>query len=217
MYLEDVSLQCYREYERRRDFNLRTNCVKSLYVRCLPKVNTGKIGKVVLIAVEKTQNEPNPEELLDILRVYSSFDFEAFWKAVDDYFRKKQVLDLIQNSLLKIAHSRGWDVSAFHETYECVLKRNIVNEEYVKRPVFSPHKQLNAQLFYSFGMEEVEIDVIIKNTDGEVVKRFSVSKMPATGEGAFIDILGKLKWSSNDELVLLSQSGRRKWEFKLGK
>jgi hypothetical protein len=207
MTLDYFTISCDLNHDLRRSINLCASSVGALYNRLLPKVQTGPFGKIVIKLIRLTDDVPALEELIDVLRIHTQFDFDRFREG-DDATRRRLILDGIQATLLRACDSYGWDPEPFRTVYQEIIGRQIINEEYVGKPVKSPDRTLTAQLYYLFGSEVVDVMIVVRDKSGNALQKIQVGQTPASGEGMFSEMLGKVRWVAHDRCEALSRRGK---------
>jgi hypothetical protein len=215
MALEEVSISCVRQYTWQRPFNYVGNSVKALYTRCLPRLDSGPVWKVMVEVVSGGEDCPPLEDMHDVVRVFKAFDGASFI-AVTDPQRRRQVLDCLQSGLLEVARARQWHTQPFEIAYREVLARNIVNEEYVGKPARSPRGDQTAQILYHFGSDVVRLFVVIRGGDGVETFRCQFAETPPTGEARFQHLLGTVKWVGSDRVEVVSRDKKHRFECAVG-
>lgn len=214
MYLRDLVVSSYREYPRKKEFNLSVGCVESLYFSSLPKkVQTSEFAKIIIEANEPSQKEFTHQRMLDVIEVKGGFDFDAYWDA-NEKDRKLQTLNFVQKSLTYLADTFGWDIAPFDEAYHRVIEKDFVHQFFLKKPkpAISPNKKLKAQIFVEFEISEINIYLVVTNKAGEeIIKKHVVTVPPR--DFFIMDSIGGMVWDGNDRLVVSSRNSKEQWQL----
>jgi hypothetical protein len=214
MKLRDVSVSADSTYERRKDFNLETHCISSLYLSYLPDVDSGPFKKaIVRAAMKQSTKVTSIETMIDVALVQRQFDFDLYWKAPKAE-RKKMVLDLLHAGLLDLARHFDWGADAFRAAHDRAMAVGLDNSGFWKKPVHSPNRQLTAQVFYSFDVDGIDIFVVFRSRDSREIDRLLAVKTPPH-DMYLAAALGRLKWISVNAVELVSRDTKKRMKVSL--
>lgn len=212
-YIRDIVLSCVREIDPQFNFNLETNFLEVLYLNNLPKVRTDGIAKVIVQACKDVPPK-KIDDMINVLRLWKCFDFEAYWKA-DKKTRKRIALEFLQDGLLDVAGIRGWDADPFHKAYKAVLAKELINERPWRwsKPVASPNRKLKAQAWVNYDSDKADIFVVITRND-QILSKTQVTTVKP-GDVWINEVIGKLEWSSPCKLSLISKDAKQSWDVEV--
>ena len=203
-YLHEVVLSCSKDIGPEFAFKLQTNFLELLYIDCLPRVQTNGVFKVIVQA-SKVLPPKKLENMVDVLQLNRPFDFAAYFAAGKEA-RERIALEFLQDGLLEVATIRGWETNPFHEAYNAVLAKKLVNYRPWSKPVTSPDRKHKAQVWCNWGSDEAEIFIVIFKGKEVVGKTLVATVKP--GNVWIRRAIGKLEWVSPDRAQLTSCEGR---------
>ena len=211
-YLRDISLSVDRSLEEAKRWGYSSNFLEILYLDCLPKAQTNGIGKVIIeackvVPVKKLNN------MMDVLRLWKSFDFDAYWNA-DKEARKRIALDFLQAGLLEVAAVKGWGTDPFLDAYNKVLEKNFLNYRPWSKPVTSPNRKHMAQAWCNYDSDKAEVFIVILQRNEVLSKTLVTTVKP--GDVWIREAVGKLEWISPEKVRLTSKDDKQSWEATLG-
>jgi hypothetical protein len=210
-YLRDIDLRVQRNAIEPEKWGTSTNFLEILYFNCLSKVQTDGIGKVIVMACKIVPTK-KLEKMLDVLQINKLFNFEDY-VAAEKETRKRIALEFLQDGLLEVAAIQGWDTKPFHEAYKAVLAKNLVCYLPWSKSATSPDRKHKAQVWCNYDSEKAEIFIVIFHRD-EVITKTLVTTVQAGG--VFIrGAVGKLEWTSVNNVKLTSGDGKQSWEAVL--
>src|SRR6266498_1297273 len=157
--LIDISLGGTKQLkERLKQFNLTTWCICQLYLSCLGKYSSGVFKKaVVRVIPDKTDNNVI-EDMVDVISVYKTFDFEKFFQLKDKYAKKKMLLEVLQDGLLTMAKQQGWNIDPLLDSYNCCIKKNL-EHKWLRHDKYllSPGRKYYAGIFCHWDIDKFEV------------------------------------------------------------
>lgn len=204
--LQDITVSAHQSYVRRKEFNLRTNCVCAIYLSELGVFQTNGIKKVIIQACEQT--EPIFEDLIDVYRISLSFDYEKFWNISNDE-QKHAILLFLHEGLTAIGNHLGWDCKVFDQTFHKLRATNLNGIFDWRKIVNSPDRKMKAQVRYYYGLENVKIFARVWEKGSEDLASEYLLAETEPHELRFVPLLGKLTWKSADKLILLPNDKKR--------
>lgn len=212
-YLRDIVLSGERDPEF--TFKLETNFLEVLYINCLPKTQTDGIFKVIIQACRLVPTK-KLDNMIDVLRLWKPFDFDAYF-AADKAIRKRLALEFLQDGLLEVARIRGWKTDPFDIAYKAVLARGLVNNGPWRwcKPVTSPDRVLKAQAWVNYDSDKADVFLTLTRRNEVVAKVLVTSVKP--GDVWINEAIGKLEWVSADEAKLTSRDGKQSWTVQAPK
>ena len=215
MYLKELVLQSYDEYDKSTEFDYSVNYIVDLYFVCLPKKTwTGDFGKLI-IEVDDRESEIKIEELIDVLILHIPYRINQYF-TLSDTERKYNILDILIESLSYLSSKYDWNKDEFDKAALCVKEKNYVNEQYWGKPVYSPNKKLKAQLFMKHTPKEIQLYVVVHKVRGkkdDLMNEYVTSVNP---HWFFInDTLSEIHWTSDTSLYINKKRANKKWEFMI--
>lgn len=215
MYLIELVLKSYDEYEKSTEFNYSVNYDVDLYFVCLPKKTwTGDFGKLI-IEVDDRESEIKTEEMIDVLMLHFPYQIDQYFTFSEDE-RKHKILDILVESLSFLSSKYGWNNDEFDTAALCVKEKKFVNEQYWGKVAYSPNKKLKAQLFMKHASNEIKIYVVVHKVRGrkdEIINEYVTSVNP---HWFFInDTLSEIHWTSDTSLYISKKRTNEKWEFMI--
>ncbi|QFG00321.1 hypothetical protein PB01_16720 [Psychrobacillus glaciei] len=193
--------------QQRREFRDEIRCVASLFECHFEKFKTEKCWKLLVECVERIVDERVIGE--DICIVQVELNIERYFQ-LSNIEKKKLILKLLKNGIEKIIDEKGWNKQLFESAYQQVIDCNYINERIWKQPKKSPNRKHIAEVFCEHDIDKFEISIIVKNNEGEVVKREKlITERP--NEWAFTKHFGKLKWISSNEVTLVNKNESKQW------
>lgn len=209
MRLEAIDVTVPDNYRRRRDFYRLLPGVQDLYQRALPRINSGRIGKVIIQVGTAHDKKTSAANMEDILFASYPFDLKRFPKLAEAE-QKRAILDFMHAGMLKMARFCRLKPTIFEAAYKHALDCQLVNEEAIGRPAIN-RLRYAAQLYRVFGTRFMEACVSIKDSTGKELKFVGVRRMKAWAGDEYPDeFLGKLKWMTEKRLAYTGKDGVRK-------
>lgn len=211
-YLGDLSLGTPSTDKKEAiQWALSTNFLRILYLDSLPRVVTNGVPKVIIKPCRELPENPLKVILRkpDILELSKQFNLDTYWTA-DKEQRKRMALEFLQEGLLEIARTKGWDEAPFQEAYQTILRKNFVNYRPWSAPVTAPDRRHKAQIWCNYDSDKAEIFVVIFCRK-EIVKRELVTTVKP-GDVWIRNAAGKLKWESKSIVKLTSKDESQVWE-----
>lgn len=208
----------FAEYRR---FNKESECVAYLYLRCLPTLVTDGIAKVIVAVTDDPElaKSRRVEDMIDVVRFPWPFDFQEYWK-LDDHAKKRRTLDVLQEALLWFAKREGWDPEPLKTAYEEVLRRDFVNEGFMRRrgksAWTSPDRRHKAKVFWTFGFENIQVFALIYDKSGNEIGRKLLVELDPHGYFLY-HALGECRWRSKNVFVLKSRRGKETWTCNISR
>lgn len=193
-------------------FNKQSRYIVSLYYRFFEKYKTEDC-KMIVIHLLKKVVDTRIINCDGIYEIQIQYDYNDFFK-LSEYDKKKKILDLLKEGLDKIIKEKQWDRKAFDEAYKKVIEAEYINEWYWKKALRSPTKEYKAAVFCEHKKDVFDITIIITNKKNYEVKRKKVLSLHPE-ELVFDSYLGKLKWISDDTVVLMNRFENEQWEVKI--
>lgn len=194
--IKDLTISADKAYERRRDFNLTTNCVSSMYLDRLGRFDAGPFRKVIVEAVPIRAGQCY--QMDDVVRISRSFDFKGYW---DSGAPKETLAAFLHAGLCELAERFGWPTEPLHRALSEMASQDF---EYVvdwKKPVSSPSRRRTAQVRYYYGSDEVRLVAVVRAKQDGDVREVELARTPPH-ELKFAHLLGRLRWDGEDTVLL---------------
>ncbi|GEB70292.1 hypothetical protein PC2016_3264 [Pseudoalteromonas carrageenovora] len=203
MKLREFSLWAYKlELNDSRAFTLENRCVCAHFERHFKSLEEDNIYRVVIKLGEPDQRDGTTEESSSVLKFYSNFDFDHFYK-LKGIERKEFLLSTLYTALLKVCELKVWDIEPFKQAYRRVIEDKFDNS-YEVSTKNNRARSMAASLNAQHTEEQFNLVIIVKNNDGKVIfERQVLSEEP--DEFLFNGQIGNLKWTSNDILTYIAK------------
>lgn len=195
----------------RRRFLLETNCIVSMFLRLLGRYKNRDCKKIVVDCVNKLTNKGGTE--IGICLIEQIVDYNRFF-LLDDKEKKRFTLNVIKQTISKIAQEKGWDKSSFEEVYNKIIEQDYKNYWIWGKKIKSPSKLYSAEVYLEHEVKNIEIYIIIRNKQGDLIKKqLVITELP--DEYAYVKHLGKIIWLSDNEVQLINRDDDMKWNVQL--
>jgi hypothetical protein len=196
----------------RREFVLETRCISAMFDRLFGKFKTDGCRKIIVECVDIVKNE-NVRNLLGVHVVQVKYNFLDFI-SLSDFEKKCTSLLLLKEGIEKVAAINGWDFTPFESVFTKIIEKNYINEWMWSKPVKSPNRQYNAEIFCQHEVRSMNIYIVIKNKKSEVLgKSLLISDQPH--EFAYSKHLGEVEWLSEEVVTLANKQYDEKWELDI--
>ncbi|MBL1293285.1 MAG: hypothetical protein COB61_005370 [Thiotrichales bacterium] len=216
MKLKEFSLWGFKlELVESRKFTLFNRCVCAHFERHFEPIETDGVYRIVIKLSEPDERAGTNELSSSVLKFYKEFNFSLFY-SLDELSRKKQLLDVLYESLIQLCDLFGWPKDNFNKAYELVIKDNYLNVYSIKKKS-NRNKTLCAELTCDHSTDSFECYILVKDKLGkEIYHKLLFSEEP--DEFMFNGRIGDIKWLSNDILVHLKKDKTEleRFEFKKG-
>lgn len=197
--------------ERNFQFRLQTRNITAFYEKCLKGYKNDKCSKINIECVENEVREPSWWDRIYTVQVV--YNIDDFFK-LDDLAKKKKALELIQVAMTQVIEKEGWDKTLFDDAYNTVISENYTNKWIWKKQKNNPSRKYIAKVLCEHNIYTCDISILIMDKNNQVIKReLIVSEKP--DEWKFGDYFGDLKWTSNDEVILISKRGSTEFRVKM--
>lgn len=196
----------------RRRFLLETNCIVAMFLRLLGKYKNEDCKKIVVDCVENVKKNKG-FNVMGIYTIEQKVDYNEFFLK-DDKEKKQFALNVIKQSIAKVAREKKWDISPFEEVFKKIIELDYNNFWTWGKKVKSPSKQYTAEVYLEHEVKNIDIYVLIRDKQGDIVKKqLVITELP--DEYAYFKHLEKLIWLSDNEVLLINRSNDRQWSVQL--
>jgi len=157
---------------------------------------------------------PNNEEvtikiLSNVFIVRIFLNYNEFIN-LPDLEKKKVTLNLIVKYINFLAINENINSSFVEDTYNEIEKANYINEWNAIKNVKSPNKLYSSDLLLRHEIDEVIINIVIKDNNGKIVKKeILLTDLP--DEYRYSKHLGKLIWLNNKQVQLINLREDKTW------
>lgn len=195
----------------RRRFLLESNCIVAMFLRLLGKYKNDDCKKILVRCVKDVVRQDG-FNALGIYTIELKVNYVKFFEK-DDYDKKLITLNIIKQSIAKVVQEKGWDTSPFESVFNRIMELNYNNCWTCGKKVKSQNKLYTAEVYLEHEVKQIDIYIIIRNNQGEIVKKeLIITEQPH--EYAYVKLLGKLVWSSNNQVQLVSRNNDRQWNVE---
>ncbi|MEK4438975.1 hypothetical protein [Paenibacillus sp. FSL K6-2862] len=188
--------------QKRIQFRDEIRCVASLVERSFEQYKTSDSWKV-LIEVVDVITDPGVKDFSGVCRVQVQFHVDTFFSKNDEE-KKEATLDLMRRGIYSIILAKGWDSVPFERALEIAKNQNLINEWYWKKPLVSSNRKYKASLYIVHEVKGIKGILIVANKNNEEILRVEAFR-DRPNEWAYLRFLGKLEWSTHNEVVLLDK------------
>jgi hypothetical protein len=208
--LIDISLEGSKELKNRlKEFNLNTWCVSELYLFCLKRYDTGRFKKAIVNVIRGIEDNELIEDMIDVVLIYQTFDFEHFFVLEDKYAKKKMLLEVLHSGMMNLANKKGWSISPLEEAYKLCIKYNL-EYKWLRQDKYllSPNRSYYGGIFCNWDIDKFEVSAIFFNKNKEEIERIKFYE----NEPHDIELMGKMGWDNiTNEFYLYSKNEKKKW------
>jgi len=200
MILSEIAVGARFGMPKEAEFNGGTHSIESMYVAQLGRFRTKCTGKVYIELWEGPPADVEFANLIDVVMVRRPFDFEAYWH-MDLEMRKRTILEVIREEMVKVARRMGWPFAPFEEAYQGVLAMNLVHEFFCGKAATSPNRKRKARVWCHFDVERIDVYVIFYDKAGrELGRRLAATTLPH--DFFLYHALGTFGWIDDATVVL---------------
>ena len=205
--LRDVTISASDSWPDRRQFNVRTRFLTTLFLDGLPKC-LFPFGKII-ISLEPATPKLEFEPMLNVLRLNMEFDFDKFLAK-----KKEKQTEMLFNILslgLRISFVHfGADMQPLEVALGYVQERKFINQGYLKKKAESPDKKKYAKIFFRFTEESIELSFHIFQKPGQQSIREIFAATIPPHEVYFYPAIGEFVWSADGNITLFSRTRDKK-------
>lgn len=188
----------------RRKFTLETRGITSMVLRLTGKIKTKDCSKILINCVDEKVTD-DISSCMGIYTVQQLLDYNTFFLK-SNYEKKVITLNIIRESINKVASNRDWDFAIFQEIFDRIVELGYNNCWTWGKRVKSFNKSYEAEVYLEHGVENIDIYVQIRNKKDEIIRRkLILTELPH--EFSYARHLGKLIWISENEVQLNNKNG----------
>ena len=194
---------------KRKQFNSESWCISDLYFKCLGKYISGVFRKIVVKVVDEGSHTKDVEDLVDVIVIYSTLDFDRYFKLVDKYLKKKTLLNILHRAFMELATYNGWNIDSLLDAYNCCLGKNLNNEWLRENRYFlSNDRKYYGGVYCNWDVDKFEAFAIFLNKQKEQIRKIKLYEK----EPWDVDPMGRMGWDKDTGMFyLLSKDGKQKW------
>ncbi len=198
----------------KKNFNLGTNTISSLFDRCLNTHYDGLVKlridlsnkKNLYIFSKPTKNSP-------ICHIDKSFDFENYFTQ-NKLEKRKIILETLYGSFQEISYQLNYDLKPFTQAYEKVKTLNYVNKYIHGKLTFSRKRTHKAGIEIEINEQAAIISVVFTDKEENQIKKVKI--VETLPHYMFIyRVINKGKWISSNEYQVSDKSGQINFVVKL--
>lgn len=204
MILREIDLGVLTPNETSKEINANGQCITHLLMLELGKIKNFPVKKLCVDLVERL-DEIGVEVTADNIGcVTVDFDFVGYFQLETVFDKKSALLKALFKAIRLAAEQLAFELEPFESAYQRILASAIATEFTWGKPKWNQAKSLQAQVFYNFNMQHIELGLVVTDKSGCIV----VEKVLLKQHPHFMFIepyLGRLSWIDNDRAVLISK------------
>lgn len=194
----DPELSCDSDYYQAiLEASIYCGYLGRMYEFLFPKTRTNNVSSLTVLLVSKLPQTIWQQESSSI-DLYNVFDWHIFTSLKSEE-KALYIIKLCQSAILKMAEERGWDLVPFEIAYEKIKEAKGLFRSYYKKPVFSPDKQLKAQIYFEDDYEKNGTYVDFTDKKGTLVKRVQFTPR---GYSVYSQDIGVINWDDNFQVKI---------------
>jgi len=167
--IKNLSIRIYN-YEHQDDYKFYDGGISDLYLKNLNNIDTG-VFKYINIYFTNSEHFKIIEEgsFLDV-NVY--FNFDSFEKLLNNFQKKKYILERLQNAFISLCDKFNWDKAEFINSFSKCISRKLNHEWRFKNKLFkSPNMKYYFELFCKVDISNFEIYEILYDSNKNEISR----------------------------------------------
>ena len=188
--IKNLSIRVYN-YEHNDKFQFYDGGISDMYLKNLNNIDTGVV-KYINIYFTKVDHLKiiEDESFLDI-NVY--FDFDFFEKLLNNFQKKKYIIEKIQDAFMSLCDKFNWEKSEFVNSFSICFSKNLNHEWRFKNKLFiSPNKQYYFELLCKADISTFEIYEILYDS-----KKNELSSRICFKDKVHVFSIEKAYWDEN--------------------
>lgn len=188
-------------------FNSESCSTVALFQRFLPKIETNKIGKLVLTFFSEKKEQYVQGNRLGAICVYH-FDYDvSAYPSFNNQQKKEFILKLLMFGLKPVSKKENLDFTVFEKAGAKVIEASYKNEELLGgKAKFNRKKTHKAQVKCIHEVDSYTMIMTLLDKDEDLIaEQTVVQAFPRVR--LFYPYLGKLKWINGNEVVLYDRVG----------
>lgn len=185
------------------DFFMQTKCVTNYFGRLNKKKISCGFYRLIIKCC-KTPPDNNFVEMLGVCTVNVAFDYEAYLNLSINEKKACALCTLLEG--LEIASSHfGWDMDVFYSISNQIVQNNYVNEWAWKKRLRNKDGGYYVEVIASVEWDAFRLFVKLNNSQKELLcKKVVYKELP--DDRLYLDIFGKVEWSSDTELTIYDKN-----------
>ncbi len=189
--------------EKRRNFKLQTRCISSMYSRIFSKKSINyNFWKIIVVCCKSAENIINPVIIGGVVEVYIHFNYDYFFQATD-LTKKELALKILMDGIDCLIHEFNLPQFPFISTKEAVVKSNYTNH-WVWKEKWNNSRKYKAYICCEHEVFQLAIYLAVYDKQKQTIeKELVVTTLP--DEWNYFSFLGDLKWTSKNEVALISK------------
>lgn len=190
---------------KRAQFRLENRCITSMFGRLFKELFEPFKTDCQKLEVECVSGEISQRiKAGNICSVQVRFNYPEYILE-DGKQKKKMALELLFQGIRRVSLAKGWDLALFERIRDKIINSNYDNHWLWAKQVSSPNRKYKAQVYIEHEPKSIDLYMIVSEKTGRIKKTFITSEIP--DEYFYTDLLGKVKWTSNEQVVLESKGG----------
>ena len=216
MILRQIAVHAPHGYEKQ--FNTNTYCIVEMYwfhwYKSIKKHNEKAMKVNISLVISKKEFE-HDTNLGGFYKRYILFNPQKYF-SLSPYEKKKMLLDITHNTMMKISDKIGVDKKGLIAAYKYCLEKKLQNKWLFKDKYYkSPDKKYYAGIECNWTLNKFELTGILLDNNKKEILRKKITTKPAY-KGEFI-YYTKCYWKNN-KFIIESQNdfysdliGEKKW------
>ncbi len=199
-----LGLECIFDEQKRVQFRNEGMVINYIYQRYFDTFKTEKCKKIIVHCLDELTSE-NISKILGFYTVQVKINTEEYFK-LDNFNRKKLLLEYLWEGINKIVDDEGWDITPFLNAYNSVKEANYINEyQLKKRYVYSPNKKYKAMIIYRHDVDGFDMRVQVLDKKSNILYEEVFLKDMFNPFSTFNN-LGSFHWLSNSKVELVKKN-----------
>lgn len=188
---------CSDYIDAMREADAYCSYLARMYEFYFPAKRTGNVTALTVCLLDKIP-EQNSQILLPSMTINTLINWTLFAQLTQKE-RPLYIIDLCQQAMIDLARNADWDLEPFETTYSKIKNNGGLFREHLKKPVYSPNKQLKAQIYFEDDYEKDGTYVDFTDKKGELIKRVQFTPR---GYSVYCQDIGSIKWVDDSQVEI---------------
>lgn len=160
------------------------------------------------VVFHSDSQEDAQEILLNACILYIEPDQEVL-RSLSRSGKMEYLLNLCQDRMIGYATDHNWSLTSFEAAYSTIVKKQYLFREHWKQAVFSPDRQIKAQIYFEHDYLSSGTFVDFTDKNNQPLRRVQFTP---SGWSVLCDCVGFIKWNDNSTVkinrVYVPRAGR---------